>query len=107
METITETTAEAPIVKNKRKYVRVKPLEPKPPSSRLDLVTGKYNNNPLDPNYFKTYFQEKLKGVKVECPHCHKFRNKSKIAGHMKSSICFKNRSAPEMDENTISKSDF
>ena len=88
METIKEIIPEEIIVKERRKYIRKKPLEikvkePKPPrekkpSSRLDPETGKYNNNPLDPNYFKTYFQEKTKGVSVECPHCHKLRKQIK-----------------------------
>jgi len=56
-------------------------------SARI-MPNGKYNKNPLDPDYYKKYFAEKLKGVKIECPRCGISIGKCKIARHYTTKLC-------------------
>lgn len=41
-----------------------------------------------DPEYFKTYYQRSLKGMKVECPGCGEITVKVNLAHHMHSYKC-------------------
>jgi len=58
---------------------------------RHNAETGKYNNNPTDPEYYKKYYHEKL-SVKVQCPLCFREVCKMKLNRHQKFSLCLKNR---------------
>ena len=52
---------------------------------------GSINTKPLDPDLFKNYYIEKLKGVNVICTNCGISAPKPHIARHMKSLKCKKN----------------
>ena len=51
------------------------------------LENGKYDNRPIDKDYFKKYMI-----VKVECPLCGKFIQRGDLSKHKKRTICAKNR---------------
>ena len=61
----------------------------KPVKISRRMPDGSYNNKPLDPEYFKKYWQEKLT-IHVECPRCGKFTGKGKMFRHFKSASCIK-----------------
>ena len=53
---------------------------------------GTYDKKPLDPDYFKNYFQANLK-TPIECPDCGKtITSKSTLAKHRNTNICKNNR---------------
>lgn len=54
------------------------------------MPDGSYNKKPLDPDYYKKYFDDKLRGVKIECPKCGITVGKGKIARHYSTKICMK-----------------
>ena len=51
---------------NDEKRTRGRPRVP----HRAILEKGKYDTRPTDPEYFKSYYIEKLQGVKVPCLNC-------------------------------------
>ena len=57
-------------------------------SYRAILEKGKYDTRPKDPEYFKSYYIEKLQGVKVPCLNCGVPVFKITMARHMKSAKC-------------------
>jgi hypothetical protein len=50
----------------------------------------KYNYKPLDPDYFKKYYQEKIKGVKTNCQYCDCIITKENLIRHNKTKKCIK-----------------
>ena len=49
---------------------------------------GTYDNRPLDPDYFKRYYQNKLK-TPMTCPDCGKtIANKSNMSKHRNTKKC-------------------
>jgi hypothetical protein len=74
--------------------VVVPPRRGRPPSApERQLSNGKYNHKPLDPEYFKKYWQEKLL-IHIECPRCGKLTGKGKISRHYKTLVCIKKTQA-------------
>jgi len=79
---------------------KVKPAKPEDPDviknprgrprvpHRALLEKGKYDTRPLDPEYQKKYYLEKLKDVKIPCPACGVPMFKVNITRHMKSNKC-------------------
>ena len=51
------------------------------------LDSGKYDNRPSDPDYFRKYM-----AVKVACEHCCKVVTRGDLYKHKKRNICIKNR---------------
>ena len=54
--------------------------------TRYDEATGKYNSKPVDPEYFKKYYQNHRE--KVKCEICNKTTGKFKMYRHLKSQKC-------------------
>ena len=53
---------------------------------------GTYDKKPLNPNYFKDYYQKNLK-TPIACPDCEKMiRNRTNLSKHQKTNICIRNR---------------
>lgn len=79
----------------KTKIVAPPPVAVKPvvkrtcPNPARHLPDGTYNSKPLDPDYFRKYWHEKLT-VHIDCPRCGKSTGKGKIARHFKSAACIK-----------------
>ena len=60
----------------------------------LEDGTKKYNKNPCDPLYYKTYYDEKRKaidGAIMTCQLCHREVTSGHIHRHQRSNICKKN----------------
>lgn len=55
---------------------------------RAILEKGKYDTKSKDPEYFKKYYLEKVKDVKIPCPVCGACMWKTNITRHMNSSRC-------------------
>ena len=45
----------------------------------------KYNNKPLSEAYFRDYYNDHLKNIYVECPHCKREIGKSNFQRHLAS----------------------
>ena len=54
---------------------------------RYDEETGKYDNRPIDTEYFKKYMS-----VRVQCPCCSKMVARGDLAKHKKRPICMNNK---------------
>jgi len=52
------------------------------------LEDGTYNHKPLDPDWAKKYYLEKLKDVNVICPNCGVSTSKVNVSRHVKSYKC-------------------
>jgi ribosomal protein S27AE len=53
------------------------------------LADGKYNSKPLDPQYFKKYYQEKTKLKRATCCMCGVvISDSSNMAKHQKTTKC-------------------
>ena len=61
---------------------------PKKESSRYDKETGKYDNSPLDPEYYKMYWR--TKNEYISCAHCGKLVGKLRMCKHIKTIQCQK-----------------
>ena len=48
---------------------------------------GSYDHTPLDPEYSKKYYREKL-GVKVNCPFCDREVAKMHLERHLLTKVC-------------------
>ena len=72
-------------------------LIPKKDSDRYDKETGKYDNSPLDPEYYKMYWR--LKNEQIPCEHCGKLVGKLRMCKHVKSKQCQKTQKLHKMDE--------
>ena len=70
---------------------------PKKESERYDKETGKYNNQPLDPEYYKMYW--KTKNEHVPCEHCGKLVGKLRMCKHIKSQQCQRAQKAQKVDQ--------
>ena len=75
-------TPEIPEQSKKRIYVA------REECTRYDEVTGKYNFKPLDPEYFKKYYQAHKE--KTKCEICGKTTGKFKMYRHLKSQKCLR-----------------
>jgi len=75
-------TPEIPEQSKKRTYVA------REECTRYDAETGKYNIKPIDPEYFKKYYQ--THNEKVKCEICGKTTGKFKMFRHVKSQKCQK-----------------
>ena len=53
--------------------------------SNRHLEDGTYNHKPIDPEWSKKYYLEKLKDVKVVFPNCGISTSKVNISRHVKS----------------------
>ena len=71
-------------------------------SKRLDPITGKYNNKPIDPEYFNKYYTDNLKDAKVQCPNCNCMCPKKTQLRHMRSSKCKKQYEILQRDINFL-----
>jgi ribosomal protein S27AE len=84
---------------------RGRPRKPRPENEEVKpprpVGRPRKNNNPEikiekqpkvlkteDPEYFKTYYQRSLKGMKVECPGCGEITVKVNLAHHKQSYKC-------------------
>ena len=64
-----------------------KPGRPKNPDRHK--VDGTYDAKPLDPDYFKRYYQEKTKNKNINCPKCECLVNDSShMSRHQKTKKC-------------------
>ena len=73
----------------------VEPIEPvvmkkrgRPMNINRHLEDGTYNHKPLDPDWAKKYYLEKLKDVIVICPNCGVSTSKVNVSRHVKSYKC-------------------
>ena len=66
-------------------------------SERYNKETGKYNNQPLDPEYYKLYW--KSKNEHIPCEHCGKLVGKLRMCKHVKSQQCQKTQKNQKMDQ--------
>ena len=69
-------------IKPKSKFV------PKKESDRYDKETGKYDNRPLDPEYYKMYWR--CKNEPIPCEHCGQLVAKLRMCKHIKTQKCQK-----------------
>ncbi len=65
---------------------------------------GTYNNKPIDKEYFKRYYDEKLKDVKVLCDQCGFMCSKTKYRRHQRSAKCLQIKAFVENKLNLIQK---
>ena len=72
-----------------------KTFVPKKESDRYDKETGKYNNQPLDPEYYKMYWR--IKNEHIPCEHCGKSVGKLRMCKHLKSQKCQKIQKVNEL----------
>ena len=88
-KTMTETmTATIEQVRNKRKI--------RNPNRYKD--DGTYDNKPLDPNYFKTYYH--TKGTEqIECPTCGYKCKRNYLYRHSKTDKCIKQAIRQQMQD--------
>jgi len=63
------------------------------------LEDGTYNHKPIDPEWYKKYYLEKLQNVKVLCPGCNIMVPKSNISRHKKSYKCKFNTLSNNQDD--------
>ncbi len=61
--------------------------EPKQTTNSRWNEDGIYNSKPLDKNYFKNYYQNKL-SIKTDCPDCGRKISKSNLSKHRQTAIC-------------------
>lgn len=61
--------------------------EPKQTTSSRWNEDGTYNSKPLDKNYFKNYYQNKL-ACKIDCPDCGRKISKTNLSKHRQTAIC-------------------
>ena len=73
-------------------------------STRFDKEQNKYNNKPLDPNYFNEYYKQH--SVLVECDVCGEQTHKLKLARHKKSNKCKKLGCVMKEDHNVLNNLD-
>jgi len=66
--------------------VKAKRGRPINPERHID---GKYKSGPLDPEYFKKYWQ---KMEKVQCDQCCRIVLTGKLTQHKKSAVCLRNK---------------
>ena len=77
--------------KKKRGRPRKIPLEdlpPKNPRGRPRVENPSTSGHPKDPECHKKYYQNKLKGVTINCPKCDASTYKLNLTNHMKSDRC-------------------
>ena len=93
-QVVEEIPSEAPQEKKKRGRPRKAPPQdppaPKNPRGRPRVENPCTACHPKDPDYYKNYYNEKLKGVTVNCPHCDVPTIKLNLTNHMKSDRCAK-----------------
>ena len=85
MENQIQTTMEIPEIPEsfkRQKKVYVSRQE----CTRYNPETGAYNDKPVDPEYFKKYYQNHKE--KVKCEICNKTTGKFKMFRHLKSQKC-------------------
>ena len=66
--------------------IETPPVNPTKPVRRL--ADGTYKNKPSDPNYFRNYYQEKLKAKKITCLFCRREVMLCKMDRHLSSKYC-------------------
>ena len=59
-------------------------------SQPMDIIAKKKQYPPKDPDYFKTYYQEKNKGLYIGCPQCGRPTSKVNLSKHMKRNVCLR-----------------
>ena len=115
-----EIIEDKPII-DRRKIKKIKKVEEETPSVEkidkrkilrapwrttiLEDGTKKYNDKPLDPNYFKKYYDEKRKCKETKviiCELCNRRVTSGHIRRHQRSNICKKN--CMNTDENPTEK---
>ena len=71
-----------------------KPIEKRPRGRpRLEtrtIINGKYDSKPLDKDYHKKYYLEKIQGTKIMCPGCSREVPKTNLSRHMRTNNCVK-----------------
>ena len=75
---------EITLPKQSRNFIPKKKLD----STRWNKETNTYNNKPIDPNYFNSYFHEK--NIVIICDVCGQETKKLKLARHKKTNKCIK-----------------
>ena len=70
---------------------------PKKESDRYDKETGKYNNQPLDPEYYKLYWRSK--NEHIPCEHCGKLVGKLRMCKHLKSQQCQRSQKNQKIEQ--------
>ena len=84
VETPVETPDDVPTVITKKKNS---------PALWRHNADGSYNNKPNDPEYFKKYYQEKIKGKPHTCEFCLSVLSQpSKLPRHLRSAKCLRAR---------------
>ena len=56
----------------------------------IDIIAKKKQYPPKDPDYFKTYYQDRNKGVYIGCPRCGRPTSKVNLSKHMTRNICLR-----------------
>ncbi len=59
-------------------------------SQPTDIIAKKKQYPPKDPDYFKTYYQDRNRGVYIGCPRCGRPTSKVNLSKHMKRNICLR-----------------
>jgi len=117
-EIINDNFEDKPII-DRRRIKKIKKVEEEPVekidkrkilrapwrTTILENGTKKYNDKPLDPNYFKKNYDEKRKGMETKviiCELCNRRVTSGHIRRHQRSNICKKN--CMNTDENPTEK---
>ena len=66
------------------------PPPPKNPRGRPRVENPCTAGHPKDPEYYKNYYNKKLKGVTINCPECDAPTIKLNLTNHLKSDKCAK-----------------
>ena len=66
--------------------------QPTTPNNTPTTNSRTYDKKPLDPDYFKNYFQKNLKQP-FKCPDCGRtMSSKSNLSKHRQTKVCMSNR---------------
>jgi ribosomal protein L24 len=86
-----EVVVEEVPVKRRRGRPRKQPPEDPPekkPRGRPRVENPCTAGHPKDPDYYKNYYAEKLKGTEIPCPRCGVMYSKVNLTNHKRTNKC-------------------
>ena len=97
-EVITEEIEQVEEVEALQKRPRGRPRKPPPeepiekkPRGRPRVENPCIAGYPKDPDYYKNYYNEKLKGAEIPCPRCGVMYSKVNLTNHKRTNTCVRN----------------